>query len=61
MFKIYGYYHKGKHWRFLTILEKRRKPRHIEVKSVAQAKYIANYYINQGKIPKTVKELNLAK
>lgn len=59
MFKIYGYYLHGKHIRILTVLETRRKPRHLEVKSVAQAKFIANQYINYGTIRKKVKELNL--
>ena len=61
MFQIYGYYLHGKHVRILTILEARRKPRHFPVDSVAQAKIIANKYINYGKIPLKVKELNLDK
>ena len=59
MFQIYGYYLKGRHVRFLTILESKRKPRHIPIKSVQQGKIIANAYINHGAIPKTVKELNI--
>jgi len=61
MFKIYGYYLHGRHVRILTILEAKRKPRHLEVKSIAQAKIIANKYINYGSIPSKVKELNLSK
>ena len=61
MFQIYGYYLHGKHIRILTILEARRKPRHFPIDSVAQGKIIANKYINYGKIPLKVKELNLDK
>ena len=61
MFKIYGYYLHGKHIRILTILEAKRKPRHLQVDSIAQAKIIANHYINCGEIPCKIKELNIKK